>query len=193
LGYGPNDQVMLTVGALTGEKGHAVMLGALALLAEEYPRLRWACAGEGPLLAGLIKEAEYRGIHERIQFLGQREDVPDLLAACDAFVLLSHYEGLCNAAIEALYARAPLVLSEAGGLKEIAGVDDPDGPVARVTPVGGSVAVAAAIEEVLASPEKNRWMAERGFERVNRLFTADRMVAETLAVFRAAIAANPQS
>jgi glycosyltransferase involved in cell wall biosynthesis len=190
LGYGPEDQVLLTVGALTPEKGHAVMLGALALLAHRHPRLRWVCAGEGPLLPSLIKESVARGVRDRIQFLGQRDDVPDLLTAIDAVVFPSLNEGLCTAAIQALYARAPLVLSDAGGLQEIAGVDDPAGPVARVTPVGDSVAVAAAIEDVIASPQVNRRLTDRGFERVNRLFTVERMVAETLAVFRDTLSKN---
>ena len=123
-----------------------------------------------------------------MHFLGQRTDIADLMAAADLFVLPSLCEGLCNAAIEAQYAGVPLVTSNTGGLADVVGSTDPAGPTGWLAEPGNANQLATAMNRALADPTESRRLAERGHERAIRMFTVERMIAETLAKFRTLLA-----
>jgi glycosyltransferase involved in cell wall biosynthesis len=194
LGIADTDLVALTVAALTEEKGHAVFLSALPAVLQQHANLKWLCAGTGPLGPALERQADELGIRGSVQLLGQRTDIADLMAAADVVVVPSLCEGLCNAAIEALYARVPLVVSHTGGLRDVVGCDDPIGPdesgsaVARVAVPGDAQELTAALLQVFNAPHESRRLAERGYERATRMFTVERMIRETLATFQAQLA-----
>lgn len=187
LGIAESQRMLLTVAALTAEKGHAVLIEALADVVAGDGRVRWVCAGDGPLRPALEQQAARLGLAQHVRFLGQRSDVAELMQAADLFVLPSLCEGLCNAAIEAQYAGVPLVTTGIGGLADVVGSGasaGPSGPTAWVVPAGDAPALAAAIGRAIAEPAESRRLAELGRERAGRMFTVERMIAETLGVFR---------
>ena len=184
LGIGENDPLLVTVAALTAEKGHAVLIEALPAIVARHSGLQWCCVGEGPLRTDLERQATALGIGDQVKFLGQRGDVAELLAAADLCVVPSLCEGLCNAAIEALYARLPLVTTTVGGLADVVGLQEPDGPVAWTTAPHDAGQLAAAIDRSLSEPVESQRLADRGVERANCLFTIERMIAETLAMLQ---------
>jgi glycosyltransferase involved in cell wall biosynthesis len=188
LGLGDSDLVALTVAALTAEKGHAVLLDALPGVVAEHPNLQWLCAGGGPLRPALEEQAARLGFTGRVHFLGQRSDIADLMAAADLFVLPSLCEGLCNAAIEAQYARVPLAATNTGGLADVVGSNDAAGPTAWMADPGNAAQLTAAMNRALADAAESRRLAERGHERATRMFTVERMIEETLAKFRTLLA-----
>jgi len=116
LGVAPDTPCLLAAAALVRRKGLDVLLEALAELtaADASPTL-WI-AGEGPQRRALEQQARALGIGGRVRLLGQRDDVPELLAACDVFVLPSRQEGLGVAALEAMALGRPVVASRVGGL-----------------------------------------------------------------------------
>lgn len=187
LGIAESERMLLTLAALTEEKGHAVLLDALAGVVAGDARVQWVCAGDGPLRPALEQQAARLGIANHVRFLGQRSDVADLMQAADLFVLPSLCEGLCNAAIEAQYAGVPLVTTGVGGLADVVGSGagaGASGPTAWVVPAGDAAALSAAIKRALAEPSESRRLAELGRERAARMFTVERMLVETLALFR---------
>ena len=186
LGLKPDQFTLLSVAALSPEKGHSVMLAALSLLVKEHPRLVWLCAGDGALRRPLEDEAQRLGLGQHARFLGQRGDVPDLMAAADLLIMSSFSEGLCTAAIEALHARLPIVSTTAGGLVEVVGLNEPHGPVAWMAAPGEPDSIAGAISQALSSPDESLRLAERGKERAGRLFTLKGMVDGHLIAFRRA-------
>jgi len=188
LGLSDADRVAMTVAALTEEKGHAVLLDALPGVVAAQPNLQWLCAGDGPLRPALQEQAAQLGLAGRVHFLGQRTDIADLMAAADLVVLPSLCEGLCNAAIEAQYAGVPLVTSNTGGLADVAGSNDPAGSTAWLAESGNVAQLTVAMSRALAEAEESRRLADRGRERATRMFTVERMIAETLAKFRALLA-----
>lgn len=109
---------VLAVGALVAHKGHDV----LAEAARRLPGVDIGVAGEGPLRP------------PGLRLLGQREDIPALLAAARVFVMPSRSEGQGLAALEALSAGVPVVASAVGGLVEVVGehgiLVEPGDPVA---------------------------------------------------------------
>ncbi len=193
LQIGDTAPMLLTVAALTAEKGHSILLDALAESIAAHTDIVWLCAGDGPLRPALEQQALRLGLTGRVRFLGQRSDIADLMAAADLMVLPSLCEGLCNAAIEAQYARLPLLVSNTGGLADVVGSDDPLGPTAWLAEAGDAASLAATIAQALASPERRSQLAQRGYERATRMFTIERMIAETLAMFRQLLQEAPRS
>jgi glycosyltransferase involved in cell wall biosynthesis len=121
LGLAPQELLVLSVGSLFAVKGHAVLLEALSSLGEANgtPRWRAAIAGIGDQDDTLRASITQRGLSDRVQLLGFRSDVADLLAAADVFVLPSLSEGSPLALMEAMFAGKAIVASRTGGIPEL--------------------------------------------------------------------------
>ncbi len=128
LGEGP---VVLAVGALVGHKDHATLARAA-----EGLEARVMVAGEGELRPSLEGTA--------LILLGQRGDVPALLARADVFVHPSREEGMGQAVAEAMFAGVPVVACAAGGVPEVVG------DCGLLVPVGDHEALRAALRAALA-------------------------------------------
>ncbi len=111
------ERLLLTVGALIERKGQALVIKALAHL----PGTRLLLVGKGEDEASLRALAKEIGMAERIHFLGSLAPsaLPPLYSAADAMVLPSASEGLANAWVEALACGTPLVITDAGGAREV--------------------------------------------------------------------------
>src|SRR5213075_2773383 len=93
------------------------------------------------------------------QLLGRRADVPELLAASDALVLSSDFEGLPNVVLEAMASARPVIATAVGGTPELVA----HGSTGVLVPPGDPRALATAIEELAALPADHRAeMGERG-------------------------------
>jgi glycosyltransferase involved in cell wall biosynthesis len=113
--------VVLAVGRLTGQKGFDTLLAAAARWRDRRPEPLLVIAGDGPLAGELAGQAWKLGVAAR--FLGDRDDVPALLAAADVFVLPSRWEGQPLILQEALRAARPIVASNVGGVLAVTGPD----------------------------------------------------------------------
>jgi teichuronic acid biosynthesis glycosyltransferase TuaC len=135
--------LLLSVGALIPRKGHDLTIAALGRL----PDATLMIVGEGPDRARLEGLAAPLG--DRVRLLGRRphEDLPALAAAADVGVLVSASEGLANAWVESLACGTPVVISEAGGARELVDRLEAGRIVAREPD-----AIVAAIRDLLATP-----------------------------------------
>ena len=166
LGLADGDFAVLCVANLRPEKGVRAFVEAVARAREQVPRLRGLVAGDGPLRAEL-EQLVARG--EGVQLLGSRSDVPDLLAACDAFCLLSEAEALPMSILEAMALGRPVVTTDVGGTAEAVSHAQ-TGLV--VAPDGGG----GALARLAAQPEWARELGERGRARQRELFSGEAMV-----------------
>jgi glycosyltransferase involved in cell wall biosynthesis len=141
---GQDRPVLLSTARLVPQKGLEVLLRAAA----QVNQARLVLAGEGPERAKLESEAAALGVADRVVFLGYRNDVPELLAACDVFVLPSLYEGTSLSLLEAMAAGKPVITSAIPGTDEVV-VDGETGLLVRPGDVDGLV---AALRRVLAEP-----------------------------------------
>jgi glycosyltransferase involved in cell wall biosynthesis len=114
LGVEPQDLVILSTGRLAPEKGLEHLIEAAFILARSGQRFRVVLAGDGPLRGQLERLARDLDVTGRVSFLGYREDIPDLLAACDLVVLPSLREGLSIALLEAMAVGKPIVATNIG-------------------------------------------------------------------------------
>ncbi len=136
--------VVLAVGRLAPQKGLGTLLEAAASWRDMDPVPRVLIAGDGPLLRRLRDQAASLGVDA--QFLGHRDDVPALLAACDVFALPSRWEGQPLAVQEALRAGAAIVATRVGGIPDLVGPQ-----AACLVRPDDAAELAAAVRAVLTS------------------------------------------
>jgi glycosyltransferase involved in cell wall biosynthesis len=117
------------IAAFRKEKDHETVLRAMSHLPTNY-KLQLAGRDFDEKVPTLKQMCVDLGIQDRVDFLGARSDVPDLLEESDVVVMSSHWEGFGLAAVEAMAAGRPLIASDVGGLRDVvqgAGVLFPQG------------------------------------------------------------------
>ncbi|MFN8525923.1 MAG: glycosyltransferase [Chloroflexota bacterium] len=175
-----NRPVVFTAARLDPQKGLDYLIGAAALV----PEAMFLVAGDGPERGRLDALVQDRGLSGRVKLLGHRDDVPDLLARCDVFVLPSLYEGLPLSVLEAMAAARPVVATAVGGTDEAVA----DGETGLLVPARDSEALASGIRRILGAPALARRLAAAGRERVEREFSATAMVAQVTGLYESALA-----
>ena len=178
-GRGENGPTVGTVGALTEQKDTRTLIRALPLIRREHPSATVVVAGDGHLHAQLAAEAERLGVGQAVRLLGQRDDVPELLATLDVFVLPSLWEGFPYALLEAMAAEVPCVGSAVPGITDLIA----DGQTGLLFPPGDAAALAVAVVALLNDPPRARQYAQAAAERVRTRNTIAQMVAETAALY----------
>jgi glycosyltransferase involved in cell wall biosynthesis len=144
--------LLATIGALIPLKGQEFVIRALPHL----PEARLLLAGTGPDHARLAALAATEGVSERVHFLGSLDHtmLPVVLSASDAMVLPSAREGLANAWVEALACGCPLVITDAGGARELV-----TSPAAGCITARDPQAIAGAVASLLANPRERSAVA----------------------------------
>jgi glycosyltransferase involved in cell wall biosynthesis len=175
--------VLVTIARLTEQKGHRFLLQTFPGLLKTWPQLCCVFVGEGELHDPLQRMTIELGVERACRFVGIREDIADILAAADLFVLPSLSEGFPFVLLEALAMGCPVVASRVNGIPELI----EDHKTGLLVPARDPHALAAAIREVLIDPTAASKMGVAGRAVVQERFTVDRMVANTTAIFEAAI------
>ena len=175
--------VLLTIARLTEAKGHRYLLQALPHLLETWPQLSCVFVGDGELRGQLHRLAVELAVEPSCRFVGVREDIADILAAADVVVLPSLSEGFPFVLLEALAMGCPVVASRVNGVPELI----EDHKTGLLVPPRDPQALVAAIREVLHDPITASKMGADGRAVVQERFTVDRMVANTTAIFDAAV------
>jgi glycosyltransferase involved in cell wall biosynthesis len=163
---GTDRPIVLAAGRMVAQKGYPVLLAAAARWQDRDPVPLLVIAGEGPLAEPLAAQARDTGVATR--FLGQRSDIPALLAAADVVVVPSRWEGQPLIVQEALRAGRPLVASRTGGIPDVTGED-----AALLVPPGDPTALAAAVASVLDDPGLAAKLAAAAAQRAGELPDAD--------------------
>jgi glycosyltransferase involved in cell wall biosynthesis len=116
----PGALLIGSVGRLAAEKNHEVLLSTLRRLRVAQIDAHLVIAGSGPLRDQLLRRAAELEIADRVNLVGEFEDVRPVLAALDVFVLPSvAVESFSNAALEAMSMGRPVILSDIGGAREM--------------------------------------------------------------------------
>ncbi len=152
---------VLMVASFRKQKDHETLLRAMSRLPLNY---RLKLVGQDfmekvPLLKNMC---ETLGIEDRVEFMGARSDVPDIMEASDVMVLSSHWEGFGLAAAEAMASGRPLVASDVGGLRDVVG----DAGV--LFPQGDDQALAEKIQFLCEHPDEYRETAARCQEKASQ-------------------------
>lgn len=166
--------VVGTVCLLEARKGLHSLVEAMPLVVQQVPGVRFAIVGEGPLREWMAQRADQLGVLQHIDFMGWRKDVPDLMWQFDLFALPSRRESFGLVFLEAMASRCPLVGSRVDGIPEVVS----DGQTGTLVPADDPPALAAAIIDLLHDTDKADRFAKAGRQRVETLFSAERLAHE---------------
>jgi glycosyltransferase involved in cell wall biosynthesis len=162
--------VIVTVGRQEFQKGQTYLVRAFDAVSERRPHVVLLLVGPRGNLSAAIDARIARSLNrDRIRTLGHRDDVGDLLAAADLFVLPSMYEGFPGAAIEAMALGLPIVASNLPTLCEV--VDD--GASGLLVPPRDPDRLAQAMGRLVDTPDLARRLGDHGRERFLTRLTAE--------------------
>ena len=176
LGIDPEAFVAIIVANLIPYKGHADLLEALSRIKDQLPEF-WTllCVGrDDGILSDLQQQSHAEGLANHVRFLGERKDVPRLLAAADIGLLCSHQEGFSNAILEAMAASLPLVVTDVGGNSEAV----LDGETGFVVPSEDPDALGKAIVKLASDAQLRATMGDAGRRRVESQYSIESCVAK---------------
>ena len=199
-GISPEKKVLMAIGSVQRVKGHWLLLAALArpeltdadlvlVTGGVAPGYAWTAKGRIkkslrlPLdnLDALLRDAQQRGLQNRIHVTGFRRDVARVLSAADILVFPSLApEGFGRPIIEAMALGRPVVATNIGPSAELLGPD-----AGRLVPPDAA-SLARALGDLLRTPAERARMGQAGRRRVEACFTLDRQVAEMSAIYREA-------
>ncbi|SFZ84701.1 Glycosyltransferase involved in cell wall bisynthesis [Devosia enhydra] len=178
LGLAPTDTVLLSVARLTPQKDHMALIDAAPRVLARHKGAKFIFVGSGSEAEAVGAAIAARGLGDSIRLLGHRDDVPDLLAIANLFILPSRFEGLSLALLEAMAAGVPALATAVGGNLEALGQSHP-----LQVPPGDSDALAGAILRAIEDKALASAAARGAQARFQAGFAADRMAAETAAIY----------
>jgi len=173
LGITSATKVTGMVGRLYPQKGHHFLLTAFARVLEEIPDAVLLVVGSGPLRHELRAKAARLGIAGRVHFLGERADVPGLLACMDVYVQASLWEGMPNAVMEAMAAGKPVVATGVDGTRELI----THGETGWLVEPSNAEAIADRIVYVLNNVAEAKCIGAAAIQRVATDFSVDNMIS----------------
>lgn len=173
LGLSPDQLVFGTVARLTAQKGHRYLLEAMPKTIRECPNAVFVFAGDGPLRKSLESAAVSLGVDRNVRFLGFRKDITRLMAAFDAFVLPSLFEGLPNAVLEAMACGKPIIATSVDGTPEAV----VHGETGWLVPPRDPAALADAILRFCRNRGLMKTLGRNGRKRAVQAFGIDRQIS----------------
>lgn len=176
LGLTPGDFALLSVGDLIPRKNQAAIVRALPLLPANTKLI---VCGEGPERESLLSLAGQLGVSDRLALLGFRDDMAEIMHACDCLVFPSVHEGLPVSVMEAMASGLPVVASPIRGI-------DPDLLDDHVSglllPDSGPASIAAAVSELMGDGELRGRLIAGAVSSVRR-FGLDEALASTSKIY----------
>jgi glycosyltransferase involved in cell wall biosynthesis len=170
---------VVVLGRLAPQKRPDIAVRAFAQVHTQHAGAELHFVGDGPLRSDVNALIAKLGLEDSVKLLGQRSDVPALLARASCLLLASDYEGCPYSVLEAMAAGVPVVGTRVGGVGEL--VDERTGLL--VEP-GRPDAVADAVSDLLASPERARVMGKAGREKVAQEFSVRQMTDSISELYR---------
>jgi glycosyltransferase involved in cell wall biosynthesis len=168
-----------TVGRLVKEKGFIYLMEAASKLGGKDANFIILFIGDGPLRQSLEASAKNLNIDHCIRFLGNREDIPKLLAIIDIFVLPSISEGTPMALLEAMAAGKTIVATKVGDIPRII-INRKNG---LTVPPANSTALAEAIYYLISNQTLAFKLGSYAKEFVARYYSSNRMADEYLKLY----------
>ena len=181
-----NARVVIQVARLDYLKDHLTAARAFNILAEQDPLAHWLIVGDGPEKSAIVESVNATAHANRVRFVGERSDVPKILAGCDVMLLSSISEGIPLVLIEGMLTKLPVVSTNVGGVPEVIR----DGVDGILVPPKTPDALARALQTVLGDLTLATQYGENGCKRAKQLFSETRMHNDYAAVYRTCLSPN---
>jgi len=177
---------LLYVGRLAPLKDHATLLQAVALTRAQQPDVQLWIVGDGPLEFSLRKLTDELGLNECVTFFGEQADVSPFLLAADLFVSSSVTEGLPVSLLEAMSVGLPAVVTDVGGMGEIARLS---GAVTLV-PSSDPESMAKALCDAVAGKQKLSELGQLASHCYEQYFRPERMLDDYMNLYNRCVSHN---
>ena len=175
-------RTVVMVARFSPQKNQRLLVEALSDQLLTVP-WRLLLIGEGPTRKEVEDLATSLGVRNRVEFLGDRGDVAELLAAADLFVLSTNWEGLPLSILEAMRAGLPVIATDVGGCSEAV----TDGVTGFLAPRDNASVLAVQIQTLLSSPKLLAAFGKAGRERFERDFRLETMIRKTWSVYESLV------
>lgn len=176
----------ISVARLSAEKDFPTLLRAMSLAVQQIPDLQLILVGDGPERNKLEQLVQELRLDHHVRLLGERTDVPLLLAQAGFFVTSSLTEGISLTLLEAMAVGLPVIATAVGGNSEI--VDPPH--TGRLVSAGDPAGLAAAMVDLCRQPQQWSGMGRAGRDRVEEHFEVRRMVTDYEQLYRDLLSAR---
>jgi glycosyltransferase involved in cell wall biosynthesis len=180
LGVAADRKLLLAVGRLWPQKRYRDLIWAAELLATIRQDTVLVIVGDGPQRGELLRHRDAVSTPETVRFVGERDDVAELLPHADLFWIGSEYEGQSNAVIEAMQAGVPVVATDIAGNRDLITA----GETGRLVAVGDCADFARQSNDLLERGTAARQLAEAARQRIEQEFTVASMVARHADLYR---------
>jgi glycosyltransferase involved in cell wall biosynthesis len=176
LGFNKDDFLVGIVAHLADHKGHKYLIEAAGILKKKAPRIKLIIVGKGPLRMELDQQVKKLGVEDIVLFLGFREDVPQIMASLDLFVLSSYLEGLGTSIMDAMASHLPVVATEVGGIPELV-IHEKTG---LLVPPKNPAALAEAIIRIYKDRKLAYSYGENGYKVVHEKYSSRAMAKKVI-------------
>ncbi len=169
---------IFAAGRFVKKKGFNILLEALAELKAIDMNFSLKIAGDGPEFSRIKALSIELGINDKVQFLGHRNDIPDLIKNADLFVLPSLHEPFGIIVLEAMAMGTPILATRTDGPLEV--FDDHS---AILVDIGDKTSLADGLRQAIQDPERCRSRAQNALNAYKSCYTADAVVPKVLALY----------
>lgn len=166
------EPIAISVARLSPEKDFSTLIRAVALAAEIVPELRLRIVGDGPERLRLEQLIVELGQSSRIEMLGERQDIPELLATAGFFATATLTEGISLTLLEAMASGLPVLATSVGGNPEIV----EENRTGYLVPAGDPEVLAAALVRMVHANGLWPELGRHGRQRVEQHFSNQKMV-----------------
>jgi glycosyltransferase involved in cell wall biosynthesis len=181
LGLKEGQVTLIIVANLIPYKGHADMLNALAKIFPEFPDIRLLLVGQDRGIEKALQiQAENLGLAHAVQWLGLRNDIPDLLAAADIYVCASHEEGFSNSLLEAMAAGKAVIATKVGGNNEML----EDGVLGLLVEPHDTEGLVLSIKKLVTDHTLRARLGQMASSRITSSYGAEKMSEQYISLYQ---------
>jgi glycosyltransferase involved in cell wall biosynthesis len=178
---------LLYVGRLAPLKDHATLLRAVALTRSHHPDVQLWIVGDGPLQLSLQNLTYELGLKDSVTFFGEQPDVSPFMLAADLFVSSSVTEGLPVSLLEAMSVGLPAVVTDVGGMGEIARLS----AAVTLVPSSDPQGMAAALSDAIARRQELPKLGQLASFCYEQYFRPERMLDDYMSLYNRCVSHNP--
>ena len=172
-GFSEDDFVAVQVARLHELKDHLTAIATIDEARKHNPHIKLLIVGEGDQRESIEKEIQHRNVESNVVLAGNRNDIADLLAASDCFLMTSISEGIPLTIIEAMAARLPVISTAVGGIPEMI----TDGKSGFLSQAKDSASLASHLVRLSQDAALQKSVAEAGHVRAEESFSIQSMLS----------------
>ena len=185
-----SNQILIgKIGVVRGWKGHNYFLEAIPLILKKIPYAKFVIVGDGPGFKEIKSKVKLAGIDNKVDLLGHREDVPEIMAALDVQVLASFAgEGTPQVIPQAFAMKTPVVATKIASIPDLLG----QGERGILIEPENALSLAEGVLKLIRNPDIAKRLVENAYSFCLKELTVDKMMDSTIAIYEE-VASSPQN